>query len=178
MTLEPAETYMIVLPELNGELDAGIVVGIDPALEDADRLIVRTKDGTGNDVKKSVARDVAMRALCAKYGNKPASLKWFVCAAASLFEAGFLCHNDGDILTGNVGAEFVSDDSYDIQITSFLNKTDMDIALSFAVGTKANWWLINHHTGQGEMQGYAKKMAAALLPNMNTNEAAHLLHTI
>ncbi|CAH0388462.1 unnamed protein product [Bemisia tabaci] len=53
-------------------------------------------------------------------------------------------------------------------------------ALSIVIATKANLYLMNHHTGQGPLQGYAKKVALVQYPTWRENDTAVVtcIHTI
>lgn len=39
-----------------------------------------------------------------------------------------------------------------------------------AIVTKANYWLMNHHTGQGTIAGYIKKVLDVFYPNQTTDQ--------
>ena len=44
--------------------------------------------------------------------------------------------------------------------------------------TKANWWAMNHHTGQAAMVGYALKVANVHLSDLQDNIRMQLMHLI
>ena len=53
-------------------------------------------------------------------------------------------------------------------------------ALTMIIATKINWWLTNHHTGQGAMSGYALKVFKTVVAGMyNKDQSAwvDIVHT-
>ncbi|CAH0387134.1 unnamed protein product [Bemisia tabaci] len=53
-------------------------------------------------------------------------------------------------------------------------------ALSIVISTKANLYMMNHHTGQGPLAGYAKKVVMVQYPSWrdNDNSVVTCVHTI
>jgi hypothetical protein len=50
---------------------------------------------------------------------------------------------------------YTKDSSCDESIKELVDEVGLRQAATVVLGTKANWWLTNHHVGQGEMTGYA-----------------------
>ncbi len=50
--------------------------------------------------------------------------------------------------------------------------------MTLMLATKLNWWMTNHHTGQGEFSPYIKKVIAAICPNWVEVEVKRWLHAI
>ncbi|RNA10539.1 group ii intron reverse transcriptase maturase [Brachionus plicatilis] len=76
-------------------------------------------------------------------------------AACASVLYGVVSKEDGDIELTNISIE-LSDEEQKSIIPS---KEQLEKVLNCIISTKVNWWLTNHHTGQGRIQGYAREMA-------------------
>lgn len=64
------------------------------------------------------------------------------------------------------------------QILALANKDDMIKAIIVAIATKANFWLMNHHTGHGQLAGYAKKVLDVFYPNAVNDQVISAAHNL
>ena len=60
----------------------------------------------------------------------------------------------------------------------FQNPNLVQSMLLCIAATKANWWAMDHHTGQGAMVGYALKVANVHLSDLQDNIRMQLMHLV
>lgn len=104
----------------------------------------------------------------------------YVCAAYIAIR-GRLCQkvgtsNDGDWDTTARDVELSDDDVK--RVNGYLNDVNIRKALTIIVATKANWWQMNHHVGQGEVAGYVKKVLGIYFPGVIPSAAVEMAHTV
>ena len=93
-----------------------------------------------------------------------------------------LCHNINNLIPDgdwkHVSTPITASDE---QITAlgtsvFQSPAIVQSMLLCISATKANWWSMNHHTGQGAMVGYALKVANVHLADLQENVRMSLMH--
>lgn len=148
----------ITLPDLNGTMEAGLAVGTDPRLAEGDRLPVLI---TGTI---QAAAQHAMNWALGRWRNVDHQAREIYIAGAA---AAIFCklvrrlgtQPDGDWI------EAVATTAPTPADLPILNQSctpeSIQRAVTLLVATKANWWLTNHHTGQGEVAGYVRKVLEA-----------------
>ncbi|CAM1330157.1 Uncharacterised protein at_DN2557 [Pycnogonum litorale] len=170
------------IPPINGPLEAGIEVGIDPSLSEEYKLVVRTINDDKSLTSLAYSKSVALRYAYARYSSIPALVKYYVNAVNVLYDCSLHAPMDSNTVYGNVGSEYVSDSSNYDAIRNLLTNESAQTCLSFMIATKANYWLTNHHTGQAAIVGYARKVLVALLkldPKATVPRAnVTMMHTI
>jgi len=163
------------LPNLNGALEAGLAVGTDPSLPEEKKLRLSL---TG-DV--SACSTKAMVWAAVTFANASEKVKALYMSGAAL------CVTHG--LAQRVGAapdgDWVVDETLPLAnpeqqalIARLVTRENLQQALTIAVATKATWWVSNHHTGQGYVPGYTKKVLSTIFPQGVTEEAVDCAHTI
>jgi len=63
-------------------------------------------------------------------------------------------------------------------IEAIVNIEAINTAITVAIATKANFWLMNHHTGQGQVAGYVKKVLEVFYPNAVTDQVVSAAHNL
>ncbi|CAH0394087.1 unnamed protein product [Bemisia tabaci] len=168
-------TAVFDLPSINGAFEVGIAVGVDPALPDNHKLPVLS-----NVNLSSAAGYAAAWANTTFNSNPPEIRNLYASAAAGIVLAGLAetvgGRPDGDWMKGDQTDPTITDPAAPESVTP-----DAIVkALSIVIATKANLFLMNHHTGQGPLQGYAKKVALVQYPSWRENDTAEVtcIHTI
>lgn len=180
--------YVVQLPPINGRFEAGLAVGIDPTLPNEDKLpILWPQDITGNrtvesfDLRRAVG--YAMGWVFNRHGNSQYAATYAAAAQiiiraniTRIFESGELNIYDGDWTL------LLEADRAIVPCTAaFLNlvtPAELSRALTIIVATKINLWTMNHHTGQGQMAGYAAKVCRAKFNTDISDAMITMAHTI
>jgi hypothetical protein len=151
--------------------------------------MIRVIDGTTNepvDIKSPEHRGMTqsnadnsrcMSAIAAATGvyiaertNGNVKIRNFLVRAAyAIVMTGFFSFEDGDIVLAPDAIISEANDAASREVAAILDDTMISNALSVVIGTKINYWATNHHTGQGSLQGYARKVAMTKLA-LNTGE--------
>lgn len=167
----------INLPTINGALEAGLAVGTDVSLADDAKLPICSAASLGDAVKQA-----AVWAYTKFAGSPQEVLEMYVSGAAICIQ-GALCRMIGVSLDGdwkeagaNIAGLSVPADVGPIQ--AMISSTNYQRALTIIVATRANWWLTNHHTGQGECQGYTRKVLVSFFGQGFTKAHVDMAHTI
>lgn len=157
----PLQGFMIQLPPINGSLEAGIAVGIDPALADDIKLPLLT--GANLPRAASLAGAWARN----KFSTlPPVALDLITSGAIACTMFGMLRRvngsPDGDWVPINAPPQ--ESDAWEAVPAHTYTVEALRTALTVIVSTKANFWLTNHHTGQGAPSGYVAKVLALKFP--------------
>ena len=181
----------INLPSINGAYELGLSVGIDAGVSDDLKLpILNTEDDTA--VYRSM---VAFIATSPTFDSWGLHAKQYLAAAATgicqtklvrMREVGsdLLAHNinqlipDGDWKSISVPVNATDEQINSLSPSVFQNPSLVQSMLLCISATKANWWSMNHHTGQGVMVGYALKVANVHLVDLQDNIKMQLMHLI
>lgn len=173
----------IIIPDINGSIEAGLAVGTDPSLSDDKKIPIVEAATT-----QTASRVAAKWAYFTFRDSPDAIRRAYVSAAVICVQAG-LCRRIGAIPDGD-WRTFNSEAAIGIQgaesmtaadsnrISSMITKDDMQKALTLIIATKATWWLTNHHTGQGEPIGFTKKVLTAQYGAHLSAEIVTMAHTI
>ncbi|CAH0382904.1 unnamed protein product [Bemisia tabaci] len=139
---------------LNCSLEAGIAVGVDPNLPDDIKLPLLV----GSNLQRAVS--LAGAWARSKFANlPPAALDLMTSGAMTCVMFGLLRkvngQPDGDWMPIPTPPEEA--EGWDPVPANTYTVEALRTALTVIVATKANWWLTNHHTGQGAPSGYVLK---------------------
>lgn len=63
-------------------------------------------------------------------------------------------------------------------VERFVNLETMKIAATVMAATKANFWVMNHHTGQGDVQGYIKKVLDIFYKEKSSEQITSAAHNL
>lgn len=170
-----ADTLKINLPPVNGLFEAGIAVGLDPSLPEAEKLPILRMASTEDAI--SYAAQWANTTFAAKPN---AAKQLYVNGAVACIGAG-LCTTVGTANDGDwIMVEKPSDKVKAGIPPNYVNRKEIHRALTLIVATKANWWTSNHHTGQAnqELTGYVKKVMAVFELESGNPDIMTAAHTI
>ncbi|XP_077264311.1 uncharacterized protein LOC143898601 [Temnothorax americanus] len=167
----------ITLPSLNGDIEAGITVGVDSSLPDDKKLPIAI---SGNavaslDVVKSCALIWAMDQFT---DNIARTL--FVNGIAGLLDLGMVCEID-NIPDGDWHKKAATAMPTEADLTrasAMVSVEEMKKGVTIAVATKANYWLMNHHTGQGAVAGYVKKVLEVFYRDRVSEQVVSAAHSL
>lgn len=137
------------MPAINGVIEAGIAAGVDPELTDNDKLHIPA----GHFGARAASMMSAYWAYN-RFSSEPRWRKEYAICAATAVLLGFAGHGDGDNITVPNMTPVPDEVKHELAFT----QKDLSRCLTVMLGTKINWWLMNHHTGQGVVVGYAKKV--------------------
>lgn len=183
----------INLPDINGAYEIGLAVGTDPGLAEGLKLpIFRDQAATDSSVFRSCASWVCTNDAFRNY--QLADRNFLVSCIAGLIQTKLIRTRpqgsaaeapdaatrvcDGDWFFAAQASTATADEAARINIQDALNPENIQKALLCIAATKANFWLINHHTGQGALQGYAKKVAETSMSDVSENRRAEILHMV
>lgn len=173
---------VVNLPKINGEFEAGIAAGNDTGIPDGAALPILA--GAGHARCATNAAIWACEELPRIFGfNSDMFRKW--AAVLAYAEVAFgLCRrvsspessnfDNAAYMTTNAQANELPPD-----VREFMTSENLRVALTAIIATKCNFWSINHHTGQGYLQGYAKKVYSTFFAPLLVAEsdAIALMHT-
>lgn len=156
----------INLPFINGEIEAGITIGVDASLPDDKKLSILQVGRKVADIGL-VKQHAAMWAY--RQFNDMTARQLFVNGILGLIDTGCICHvrdvPDGDWFYQMTAIAPTAEEKTAIE--ALVNVEAINKAITVAIATKANFWLMNHHTGQGQVAGYVKKVLEVFLPKCN-----------
>ncbi|CAH0380770.1 unnamed protein product [Bemisia tabaci] len=168
-------TAVFDLPSINGAFEVGIAVGVDPSLPDNHRLPIIAN----STISRAAGYTAAWAAV--RFSSNPPEVRNLYCSAA----AGIILAGLAETVSGRTNGDWISREQTDPTITEpappgSVTQEAIIKALSIVISTKANLFLMNHHTGQGPLAGYAKKVVLVQYPNWRDNDAAVVtcVHTI
>lgn len=168
-------TAVFDLPSINGAFEVSIAVGVDPALPDNHKLPVLS------NVNRSRAAGYAEAWANTTFNSNPPEIRNLYASAA----AGIVLAGLAETVGGRLDGDWMTRDQTDPTITDpaapeAVTPDAIVKALSIVIATEANLYLMNHHTGQGPLQGYAKKVALVQYPSWRENDTAVVtcIHTI
>jgi hypothetical protein len=137
----------------NGILEVGIAAGVDPSIADEFKVPVVSHYA---DVAATHAAIWALK----QFSSVRAISPYYVAAAYMVIRAGLVARNDGDSrFTYALPNEEPSAEVKNA-VTAACSVQNCKAVVGAIIATKVNWWLQNHHTGQGKMVGYAAKYAS------------------
>lgn len=167
----------IHLPSLNGDIEAGITIGVDAKLSDADKLPILVTAGNASSVA-----NVKQHAVTWAYRRvtEVNARKLFINGIAGLIDVGLICtldqHPDGDWRKEVSALVPTQDEANAIQ--GIVSDLELKRAVTVVIATKANFWLQNHHTGQGAVTGYVKKVLDLFYPGAMTDQLINVAHSL
>lgn len=167
----------INLPSINGEIEAGITVGVDASLPEDKKLpIYCTANAPGT---MSQIKEVAMVWAYRQFTDNDAR-RLLMNGIAGILDLGLIRHilevPDGD--WRKVMTYDRADEETKKSINAMVSLEEMIRAVTVAVATKANFWLMNHHTGQGAVAGYVKKVLEVFYKDRVTDQLVSAAHNL
>lgn len=171
----PLQGFLIALPPINGSLEAGIAVGVDPNLPDDIKLPLLV----GSNLQRAVS--LAGAWARSKFSNMPpAALDLMTSGAMTCVMFGLLRkingQSDGDWMPIQVPP--AEAEGWDPVPASTYTVESLRNALTVIIATKANYWLTNHHTGQGSPSGYVLKVLTLKFPGADMASLTTAAHTL
>ncbi|CAH0380769.1 unnamed protein product [Bemisia tabaci] len=168
-------TAVFDLPNINGAYEVGIAVGVDPSLPDNHKLPI-----LANANISRAAGYAAAWAASTFSSNPPEVRNLYSSAAAGVVLAGL-----AETVGGRPDGDWILRDQMDPTITEAappeaVTQDAIIKALSIVIATKPNLYMMNHHTGQGPLSGYARKVALVQHPawRENDNAVVTAIHTV
>lgn len=162
----------VTLPAINGEIEAGLAVGVEAGLpEDSKLQVIST--GTKDAMVKFSATWAYQ-----KFSDTPSECRSMYTNAAAVITGCRLFAKVGELHDGDwtyvrqvaLGEETPPD--------GYLRLEEMRRAACIIIATKANYWLMNHHTGQGAVAGYVKKILNVYFGDAMSESMVSCAHTI
>ncbi|KAM0726700.1 hypothetical protein ACS0PU_007884 [Formica fusca] len=154
----------IDIPSINGAIEAGITIGVDSSLPEDKKLPILMQ-GVAPAALAVVKQHAALWAYV-QFTDATAR-RLFVNGVLGVIDTGLIYAvqdlPDGDWVKANVAQQATAVQKQAIE--GIVVRDDMLKAVTVAVATKANFWLMNHHTGQGQVAGYVKKVLDVFYPN-------------
>ena len=142
---------------MNGSLDVGIAVGIDPGLKEADRLQVHEGAGVNNETAKMLTlKQLYNHCSIVKKFDKTVC-EYAVLGVYAALEMGIISEDSTDVVRSDLSG--VAENHADILIKGENLRERTAVALTLLVATKATWWATNHHLGDT----YCNKMCGRYL---------------
>lgn len=159
MAVTGGSVVFVDLPSINGNIEAGITVGVDSSLPDENKLPILYQGGRicARNLVKVVAGHWATRQ---RFITDAQAKSLLLNGIIGLIDLGLLttCNDipDGDWKKIQAHDPITEEESR--EIAKAVTQENVAKAIAIIVTTKANFWLLNHHTGQGQVQGYVKKI--------------------
>ncbi|APG78080.1 hypothetical protein [Wenzhou qinvirus-like virus 1] len=174
MALPPIE---VNLPLLNGQFEVGIAAAGDQSLPDAAKLHVNTSLDVALAATQA-AQYASTTAADALGVNSDALRKWLGIGAYAIVRCGLIRNHNG-----RPDGDWTHTDAPPVGELAHrgdINVENIGKVVTAVVATKAGFWLMNHHTGQHQMQGYPRKVADMMWSAQELTAAnkATLMHTI
>lgn len=161
---------MQILPSINGEIEAGITIRMDASLLD-DRKLSIAVCWRGSAI--GVIKQNAIIWALGQYQDATAK-KLFINGILGIIDTGLICTTDpnevpdGDWIKNAIVKRPTVKEQRALE--PIINLEDMSKAVTIAIAIKANYWMMNHHTGQGQVVGYVKKVLEVFYPNQVTDQ--------
>ncbi|XP_011701116.1 PREDICTED: uncharacterized protein LOC105457888 isoform X1 [Wasmannia auropunctata] len=169
MATEITDWNYIILPSINSKIEAEIILQIDASLPDDQKLPILYQAGAAAQHK--LIKQNALVWAYNRFADENAR-KLFVNGVAGILDLGLVRKagdvSDGDWRATNVTESFTADIIKNI--ASLVTVNEMKKGLTIAVATKVNYWLINHHIGQGTVAGYVKKVMDIFFDGMQVSD--------
>lgn len=163
------------LPSINGAFEVGIAIGVHPALPNNHKLPIL------ENVNLSRAAGFAAARANFTFSSNPPEIRNLYTSAAT----GIVLYGLAETVGGRPDGDWIPKAQPDPTIIEAappeaLTPYAIVKALSIVIATKANMYIMNHHTGQGPLQGYAKKVALVQYPTVHENDNAVVsaIHTV
>jgi hypothetical protein len=152
----------INLPTINGALEFGISAGVDPSLSEDTKLKVVVPPPGASVEAQNQAASATLYANWEGFGLNISEFEKRVSINTvwGLIVAGFIRTYRGGPSSDwvKVEAPVATDDSVVRSISEALGVEYMKACVTLVAAAKANYWQTNHHTGQGKLSGYPKKV--------------------
>lgn len=174
-----ATSYTVDIPNINGSFEAGVSVVVDPDLPDNEKLPVLYRNNAPAELEQ-VRSNALMWAFKNPLFQTQDARSMVLNAIAAIFDLGLVAHLDGvpdgcwkrtDTATAGTGEEARA-------ISTIVDLETMKKMVALAVCTKANFWMINHHLGQGGPAGYVAKYLRILFADMLNKDKEHCAYVI
>jgi len=177
-----AAQFHVQLPDFNGCYEAGVAIGVDPALGEDEKL--RVQRPVGRSVKESLG--LTLRWVWARFVEDkqlPDEIRDLIMYSvyAGLM-SGMISFGDGDVIEADLTTQHAEPNGADAYFQPGISKDKITTALTVAVATKAAFWLTNHHLGgdTGRLGSYVGKVVALKMPkvSLNNDKLVEAVHTV
>lgn len=171
------------LPSINGEIEAGITIGVDASLPDDKKLPILYQ---GADVASINMVKINAAVWAYREVHNVIARRLFVNGVCVAIDMGLICEIGGPTTrTGIPDGDWrkivnplqMTQDEANL-IKTLVTVEDMKEAIAIMVATKANWWLMNHHIGQGAVQCHVKKILEVFYPMGVTDQLVTVAHNL
>ena len=173
-------TVIADLPSIDGEIEAGIATGTDQRLANDHKIKVYRPDvGDGENrhgIEAVHTKSATLRWVYDVYNGPKRVI--LMNAASVIIDLGLIAINDSDFSDMREDSDYRQNAANDDAIKAMVTQEEMRKALTLIVGTKANYWLMNHHTGQGDFSGYAHKISKIFYAAEPNDEMMIVAHQI
>ena len=165
------------LPTYDGPFEAGIAVGVDPSLPEDKKLSCHAPRDGSDDAARDTAIALSLRATYTRFIDgkrlKPEVVDLYMYGAIAVLYCGLTSPTDGDNVIRDLSVECRDPNGADDLLGARMDESKLITALTVIVGTKATFWMTNHHTGgkSDALTSYIGKVAAVKFPeNVRTDK--------
>ena len=169
--------WNIVLPDINGAFEVGIAAVGETAIPAGRRLkisqllpIAQSAVGAASYAYHDVWNECSGWSAACRPLLAAAAAGMVLCDAVAVDPDDDVPDGSWEYCMSNQIPTILTQDEANQHCTP----DNVRIALTCAAATKANWWLMNHHTGVGSLQGYAYKTFDAILRPLHIDERSGL----
>jgi hypothetical protein len=164
------------LPDINGEIEAGIAAGVDASVADQRKLSVWSEQD-GADLRHYALASACWAYTNADFATEDVKGHYAVCAFAAIAYE-LIGDGDGDVKPATTEANY--DKATVDAVLALLTEENIRIAVTIMLASKVSWWITNHHTGGTPMSGYALKVATTNLKMdaANQDRITTMFHTV
>ena len=139
------------LPPYNGPFEAGIAIGVDPSLSEDKKLVCHAPRERDDDTTRDTAIALSLRATFTRLIEgrrlRPEVLDLYMYGAIAVLYCGLTSATDGYNTIRDLSVECRDPNGADNLLGASMDKSKLVTALTIIVGSKASFWLTNHHTG-------------------------------
>lgn len=168
------------LPPIDGAAELGLAVGIDPSLAHNLRLRVRVGGTLADRAMEAAVYVLRNQAIMDLAGQDNARREFLVNSAIAVVYLGMIARDDpnGDVtLQEGALAPAITPAEADAVNAMYSDNKMIDAGI-LIMATKITYWQMNHHVGQGFMQGYVKKVFTVKFPDASPETWLKTVHTV
>jgi hypothetical protein len=177
------EDLVICLPDFNGTFAAGVTAFAEAGLPDLQKLQVPDNDELTSHVASVYTAAATIAHLGPRYAARTETNIIVATAAYAAVRSGLVytrfAHSDN---IGRPGSDFVrvatagiTQDQIDLA-EGLIDLNRVSVVITLALAKKFNYWMTNHHVGQGGWASYVLKEVRALVPDLANDAFKRELH--
>lgn len=168
----------INLPSITGKIEAGITVGVNASLPDEKKLPILIQAG-----KPAIATMIKNNAIIwgLSQFHEVAARELFLNGIAAAIDLGLICTHAGTVVPDGdweISSIVLPMQEEMAAVVRLITHEKMKVATTVIVATKANYWTMNHHTGQGAVQGHVKKVLDIFYKDRVTDSLVSAAHNL